>query len=51
MTNLAANQNGVWMGLLWQAGAKPFENTGADSVKVIGQRRDVEEGRGLLGAA
>lgn len=34
MTNLAANQNGVWMGLLWQAGAKPFENTGADSVKV-----------------
>ena len=25
LTNLAANQNGAWMGLLWQAGAKPFE--------------------------
>jgi len=34
LTNLAANQNGVWMGLLWQAGAKPFATTGADSVTV-----------------
>ncbi|TDO47328.1 multiple sugar transport system substrate-binding protein [Kribbella sp. VKM Ac-2527] len=34
MTNLASNQNGVWMGLLWQAGVKPFEVTGADSVNV-----------------
>ena len=34
MTNLASNQNGVWMGLLWQAGAKPFTTTGKDSVKV-----------------
>ena len=34
MTNLAANQNGVWMGMLWQAGAKPFTNTGSDSVKI-----------------
>ncbi|MEV0284466.1 MULTISPECIES: sugar ABC transporter substrate-binding protein [unclassified Kribbella] len=34
MTNLAQNQAGVWFGLLWQAGVKPFENTGADSVKV-----------------
>jgi multiple sugar transport system substrate-binding protein len=34
MTNLASNQNGVWMGLLWQAGARPFETTAADSVKV-----------------
>ena len=28
LTNLASNQNGVWMGLLWQAGAKPFTGTG-----------------------
>ena len=34
MTNLAANQNGVWMGMLWQAGAKPFTNTGPESVKI-----------------
>ncbi|GAA1633597.1 extracellular solute-binding protein [Kribbella alba] len=34
MTNLASNQNGVWMGLLWQAGAKPFTTTGKDSVTV-----------------
>jgi multiple sugar transport system substrate-binding protein len=33
-TNLAPNQNGVWMGLLWQAGARPFENTAADAVTV-----------------
>ncbi|GAA1607061.1 sugar ABC transporter substrate-binding protein [Kribbella sancticallisti] len=34
MTNLASNQAGVWMGLLWQAGGKPFMTTAADSVKV-----------------
>ncbi|MFF5083512.1 ABC transporter substrate-binding protein [Actinoplanes sp. NPDC000266] len=34
LTNLASNQNGAWMGLLWQAGAKPFTNTGPDSVTV-----------------
>lgn len=34
MTNLASNQNGAWMGLLWQAGAKPFATTAADSVTV-----------------
>jgi multiple sugar transport system substrate-binding protein len=34
LTNLAPNQNGVWMGLLWQAGVKPFATTGADSVTV-----------------
>lgn len=34
LTNLAPNQNGVWMGLLWQAGVKPFANTGPDSVGV-----------------
>ncbi len=34
LTNLAPNQNGVWMGLLWQAGAKPFATTGADTVRV-----------------
>ncbi|MGI5132178.1 ABC transporter substrate-binding protein [Pseudonocardia sp. CA-107938] len=34
MTNLANNQNGAWMGLLWQAGIKPFEATAPDSVKV-----------------
>jgi multiple sugar transport system substrate-binding protein len=34
MTNLANNQNGAWMGLLWQAGIKPFESTAPDSVKV-----------------
>jgi len=34
LTNLAPNENGVWMGLLWQAGAKPFATTGADSVTV-----------------
>ncbi|GAA0522475.1 sugar ABC transporter substrate-binding protein [Paractinoplanes deccanensis] len=34
LTNLASNQNGAWMGLLWQAGAKPFTNTGPESVTV-----------------
>lgn len=34
MTNLAPNQAGVWFGLLWQAGSKPFATTGADSVTV-----------------
>jgi multiple sugar transport system substrate-binding protein len=34
LTNLAPNENGVWMGLLWQAGAKPFATTSADSVTV-----------------
>ena len=34
MTNLASNQNGAWMGLLWQAGIKPFETTAPDAVKV-----------------
>jgi multiple sugar transport system substrate-binding protein len=34
LTNLAANQNGVWMGLIWQAGAKPFATTGPESVTV-----------------
>jgi len=34
ITNLASNQNGVWMGLLWQAGAKPFTMTAPDSVTV-----------------
>jgi multiple sugar transport system substrate-binding protein len=33
-TNLAQNQAGVWFGLLWQAGVKPFENPSAESVKV-----------------
>jgi multiple sugar transport system substrate-binding protein len=34
LTNLAANQNAAWMGLLWQAGIKPFEMTAPDAVKV-----------------
>jgi multiple sugar transport system substrate-binding protein len=34
LTNLAANQNGVWMGLLWQAGARPFTVTAPDAVTV-----------------
>ncbi|MEU4160831.1 extracellular solute-binding protein [Actinoplanes sp. NPDC026670] len=34
LTNLASNQNGVWMGLLWQAGAKPFTVTAPDAVTV-----------------
>jgi multiple sugar transport system substrate-binding protein len=33
-TNLAPNQNGVWMGLLWQAGAKPFTTPGPETVTV-----------------
>jgi multiple sugar transport system substrate-binding protein len=32
LTNVAPNESGVWTGLLWQAGAKPFVTTGADSV-------------------
>ncbi|MCW6008952.1 extracellular solute-binding protein [Micromonospora sp. CPCC 205371] len=28
LTNLASNQNGAWMGLLWQAGARPFKTNG-----------------------
>ena len=34
LTNLASNQNGAYMGLLWQAGAKPFTNTAPDAVTV-----------------
>ena len=34
LTNLASNQNGAWMALMWQAGSKPFTNTGPDSVTV-----------------
>jgi multiple sugar transport system substrate-binding protein len=34
ITNLAPNQNGAWMGLLWQAGAKPFATSGPESVTV-----------------
>jgi multiple sugar transport system substrate-binding protein len=34
MTNLASSQSGVWMGLLWQAGVKPYEVVGQDTVKV-----------------
>jgi len=34
LTNLASNQNGVWMGLLWQAGAKPFSTSGKDQITV-----------------
>jgi multiple sugar transport system substrate-binding protein len=32
LTNIAANEAGAWMGLLWQAGAKPFATKGTDSV-------------------
>jgi len=34
LTNLAANGSGVWMGLAWQAGAKPFEYSGGEEVGV-----------------
>ncbi|HEY8721930.1 sugar ABC transporter substrate-binding protein [Pengzhenrongella sp.] len=34
LTNLASNQNGVWMGLLWAAGAKPFSSTGKGHVTI-----------------
>ena len=34
ITNLAANQNGAFMGLLWQAGATPFATTAPDAVDV-----------------
>ncbi|TMR92743.1 ABC transporter substrate-binding protein [Nonomuraea basaltis] len=34
ITNLAGNQNGAWMGLLWQAGAKPFQMAAPDQISV-----------------
>ena len=34
LTNLAANQAGVWNGLLWQAGVKPYESSGKGQVKL-----------------
>ena len=34
LTNLAANESGVWMGLAWQAGAKPFEYSGGEKIGV-----------------
>ncbi|MEU8146856.1 sugar ABC transporter substrate-binding protein [Nonomuraea sp. NPDC048901] len=34
LTNLASNQNGAWMGLLWQTGAKPFATPARDRVTV-----------------
>jgi multiple sugar transport system substrate-binding protein len=34
LTNIASNQNGAWMGLLWQAGAEPFSSEAADQVTI-----------------
>ncbi|MCP2357557.1 multiple sugar transport system substrate-binding protein [Nonomuraea thailandensis] len=34
LTNLASNQNGAWMGLLWQAGGKPFQMASAQDIDV-----------------
>jgi multiple sugar transport system substrate-binding protein len=34
LTNLASNQNGAWMGLLWQAGGKPFQMATTDQIAV-----------------
>ncbi|MBT2225108.1 ABC transporter substrate-binding protein [Nonomuraea sp. NEAU-A123] len=34
LTNLASNQNAVWTGLLWQAGAKPFGTPARDRVTI-----------------
>ncbi|MEJ3745671.1 sugar ABC transporter substrate-binding protein [Actinomycetes bacterium KLBMP 9797] len=34
ITNLAGNQNGAWMGLVWQAGGRPFEYTGGENIKI-----------------
>jgi multiple sugar transport system substrate-binding protein len=34
LTDLASNDNGAWMGLLWQAKAKPFSSTARDQVTV-----------------
>jgi multiple sugar transport system substrate-binding protein len=34
ITNLAPNQNGAWMGLLWQAGAEPFSSSGPEQVTI-----------------
>lgn len=34
LTNLAPNQNGAYMGLLWQAGAEPFSSTAPDQISI-----------------
>jgi multiple sugar transport system substrate-binding protein len=34
LTNLASSQSGVWMGLLWQAGIKPFTSSGGKKVSI-----------------
>jgi multiple sugar transport system substrate-binding protein len=34
MTNLAANESGVWWGLLWQAGARPFTSSSTNHITV-----------------
>jgi multiple sugar transport system substrate-binding protein len=34
ITNLAPNQNGAWMGLLWQAGAEPFGSSDPETVSI-----------------
>lgn len=34
LTNLASNQNAAWMGLLWQAGGRPFTTSGTDQIGV-----------------
>jgi multiple sugar transport system substrate-binding protein len=34
MTNLAPNQPAVWMGLLWQAGSRPFASPSTDRVSI-----------------
>ena len=34
LTNFASNGSGVWMGLAWQAGAKPFEYSGGEKIGV-----------------
>jgi multiple sugar transport system substrate-binding protein len=34
LTNMAANGSGFWLGLAWQAGAKPFEYSGGKEIGV-----------------
>jgi len=40
LTNLAANEPGVWHGLLWQAGAKPYTNSDKSHIAI-----NVNDGR------
>jgi len=48
LTDLPPNEPGAYVGLEWQAGARPFDVQKADTVGVLAERLRRQEGLGLL---